>query len=401
MRGLLGHVSANLRDWRRWAAFVALLPGIVFDLAYLRADVAEPVTLPALIIDRSLQLAIVAAVACWLCLMMAGKRFSDLAGIVAAAVSAAVIVTVLISAVRAPRDLVVLTLAVLALLPSIVAGAYLVRRTPTPFGIKNGGVIFAAVWALALPLLQLWQSTSFASYTEQVSVSLTPTVEVLEANDHDYKVLVSLTTKNASTFRAFVLGSEVRLCWSSEQTDLDAMLRSDDEQFCRRWQPIGRRNWIDATSELTVSKTFEVPRAMDKMVVGARATYARGDRLRLVAGSEDDEPLPGCYGTSYRYQLEEESKYKAMSQLDKFVVYGDRDGNGSVEIFLQDEDHLGCDQSDPNDLFDYFSLGSMRVSIEDWLRAPDVPQPDAPQPPGTSDQPADPSPDQPEADKGW
>jgi hypothetical protein len=214
-------------------------------------------------------------------------------------VNAAVALTVLMSGLRGPRDDTVLAMSAIALLSAYVAGAYVVKRTPIPFGIKGSGVLVASLSALALPVLQLWQSTSFAAYTEQVSISLTPTVKVVNANDREFRVLVSLTAKNTSTFRAFMLASELRICWGHLDEDLGEVLSAHDPAVCQSWQPIGRRNWIDATSELTVSKTFVIPRDMDQVIVGARADYARGDRVRLVADSETEEAdHAGCKGAT-------------------------------------------------------------------------------------------------------
>ena len=366
--GLASDVGNRLKDGRRWLVLVALAPATALDLRYLSIPVADPTTFPALVIDRSLMLLIWIAFFGLLMVLVAPGGPAALWGVASTSISLAVAVAILIAATRPPRDPAGVVWAAVAAVGALLALRMLLMLYPNPFGLARPKLTLALITGLLLPLLQLWQTTSFAAYTSRVSLEIDPVVSIEDTSARDFRVNVAFTADNKQDVRALVLASDLKFCWWKPGEKIEYspdVLRNRSN--CIDWDPVAWRSWLDAKAPLTVSHEIVVPRSSPHVVVVARVQYARGDRLRDSGRSVTHPALAGCSGED-AYTLEEESRYKALAQPDKWLIYARPGHDRGVHIYVQSGREKSC-SAGPSRLYEHYGVSTTSVTRETWLAA--------------------------------
>ena len=345
-----------------------LVPALVLSYQYLTLDIVDPTTFASLVIDRGITVLIVLAFVAVLVNLFAPAPWHGYAGLVACGISILVACSVLLAGIRPPQDWTEFLLAVVALVFALLAGAFLIGTFGWPIHQARTTAALAAVVALLLPGLELWHTTSFSAFTNKASLTLTPSATVQSATKDRYRVQVSFTADNQSDVRVRVLASNMKICWwqpgQNKEFDTDP---DGDRDNCLGWRPVGWRSWIDGDSPLTVSRTIRVPRSSPQLIIRSSVTYARGDRLQLVDSDDaDSRKLPGCVGSADLYRLDEESRYKALAQQDKYLVYAVAGDSPNVRLFLESDEDLACN-SDTSRLEAYYGMSTTRVVNSFWL----------------------------------
>lgn len=363
-------LGARLRERRRWGALGLLVPTFALGVLFLREPVLDPLTLAAFVIDRVLQVGVLVALATAPLVLLGSTRLAVPAAAAGALVGFVLGASVLGAGLRPPRDVPVIALALVALVTSLALARRLWPLLPVAGRERRpAAVLIGALAASALPLLQLWNSSTFSTLRQDVSLSLAPDVTVQQGPtaDEQNRVRVSVTAANASAVRAVVIISDVDVCWWAPDDqpvyDTDQLSGAPN---CTSWRPVTSHSWIDAGAALENSRALVIPASAPRVVVVARAAYARGDRLVLVDGSEESlSSLDRCQDVT-RWTIREEARFRGLAQQQKYVLFGD-DGEGAgVDVFFTSEPVPSC-PDDSLELADHYGVTHVTVTWETWL----------------------------------
>jgi hypothetical protein len=371
----VGHtLGARLRERRRWGALGLLVPVYALGVLFLREPVLDPLTLAAFVIDRTLQVGVLAVLGAAPLVLLGPPRLAAVAAAGGALVGFGMSASVLGAGLRAPRDLLVLALAVVALIGSLVLARGLWPHLPAVGAERRPvAVLLGALAAGALPLLQLWNSSTFTTLRQNVSLSLAPEVTLQQGPtaDEQTRVRVAVTATNEGSVRAIVIISDVDVCWwgADEEPVYDTELLQDAAN-CTSWGPITSHSWIDAGAALENSRALGVPASSPRVVVIARAAYARGDRLALVRRSEQKIGTLGSCTDVRRWTIREEARFRGLAQQQKYVLFGDDGEGGGVDYYVTSEPDPTC-PDDSLELADYYGVTHVSVTWETWLAPED------------------------------
>ena len=370
--------SAEAQEPDRWKVLLyllCLLPVYVLGILFWRQQVDDPITLTAFLIDRLLQLGVVVAFGAAFVVVFRPERQGILAGFVIAFVGFGLSASVLGASFRPPRDIWIVLLALVTLFVSLMVGLRFWRLIPNDLRIQHpGAVLVGALAASALPALQLWNSTVFAAASQKVSLSLAPQVMFQEQppDSQQNRVRVAVTVTNPSSVRALVIISDIDVCWweadATPEYDTDKLMHVSN---CASWAPIARGSWIDAGAALENSMTLTMPADSPRVVVIARAAYARADRLVLVKDSENEMDRLGTCRDVTTWTIREEAKFRALAQQEKYLVFGDADSDGGTNYYFTSKDEFTC--PDSLELDDYYGVTQAKVNWEDWMVPPAEP----------------------------
>lgn len=370
----VGHtLRARSREPRRRTAVALLAPVYALGVLFLREPVLDPFTLAAFVIDRVLQGGVLAVLAVAPLVLLGSARLATPAAAGGALLGFGLSASVLGAGMRPPHDLPVLALALVALVTSLALARGLWPLLPVTGGEHRPvAVLLGALAAAALPLLQLWNSSTFSTLRQDVSLSLAPQVTVQEGPlaDEQTRVRASLTAANESSVRAVVIISDIDVCWwEADELPLYDTDELQEAPNCASWRPVNSHSWIDAGAALENSRALVVPASAPRVVVIARAAYARGDRLALVDGSETAiGTLDGCRDVT-RWAIREEARFRGLAQQQKYVLFAEGDGGGVSYYFTSEPDPTCPDDS--LELADYYGVTHVTVTWETWLAPAD------------------------------
>lgn len=172
-----GVLRDRLGEGRRWRAFALLVPVYGLGVMFLREPALDPYTLTAFVIDRLLQVGVLAVLAGIPVLLLGPERLAVAAAAASTIIGFGLSASVLGAGLNPPRDVPVLTLALVTLIASLVLARGLWPLLPVVQGERRpAAVLLGALAASTLPLLQLWNASTFTTLRQNVSLSLAPEV---------------------------------------------------------------------------------------------------------------------------------------------------------------------------------------------------------------------------------
>jgi hypothetical protein len=356
--------------WRRTAheralAVLAFIPAIVLATMFWIASAMDPLTAPALLIDRLLQFATLL----WIPLLFAvvgAKPRAALNAVMFIAITGMLLsLSVFVAGiVRPPRDTPVLILSGIAVLGS---GANLLRFGPrvtwlAPLTVKAA----VGILTVGVGLLEFWNAAVFLPSQTEASLQ----TKITTAFDAAGLGMLSTIVSNETDSRVLVLITRLDLCYWSARTRIQYP-PNGSELECQKYRPVDRQGWISSKSTLDWQVVLDPPEGAEKVSVRARTAFARGDRLRLSSISTKMQSLGTCVDIE-SVPIVEESRVKALAQEDKFLVYADRNGDGGVNYFFHSGELRDCTdetenivgRDDPQDLAPYFGVTEQTIVYE-------------------------------------
>lgn len=364
----MGVLAARLRDHRRRRVTLALVPAAVLGVLFWRQPVSDPVTLPSFVLDRLLGVAVALALPATVAVLLAPKAVAERLGLAAATVGVALGGSVLVAGTRPPRDLPMLGLALVALATSLGVAGYLARALGLGAGVGLRGVTLTALAALVVTALQFWHTTSFSALQERARLQVTTDLQeqAPRRGAAMHRVRVGMAAENQGAMRALVLGADVRICWWRPDQTVDySVKRTRAAPNCSTWSPLAFPSWMDPGAPVSLSTVLGVPASSPRIVVTARISYARGDRLALVRGSGREHGTVGGCPSLYTYRIAEEARFRALAQPDRLLGYHDAPGGGRNWLFSTTAEEPCRVATAP--LAEYFGVTETTVVDEHWL----------------------------------
>ncbi len=377
------------RSRRERAAFSLILavPGLVLALLFLAADSVQPLTAPALLIDRVLLAASVVAIAGTVgCVGLAvwpksadqkrGAAF-QFAPYVAMLALAAVVLSQ--SLARWPAEFWPMVLAGATVL---LAGSRVMALTSAVSWAKPAlSAILTALLASALPLFDAWHDSAFLPSQTEAAVTQVVDVSLVDAalDDGSRPLAVTYDITNDTEARVFIIISSLLVC---EGATCGAMSRCEAENTEGvHWlgPPIGERSWLSPESTLHWETTLTVPDATERVSVRARIAFTRGDRLRISPASEnegesraadpDEHPCPSepeACATAEAYTISPTSSLDALTHESGYLLYTDRDGDGGRNYFFGRGD-VTCPPAESDNEVQFYGATDQTIFTERWL----------------------------------
>jgi hypothetical protein len=356
---------ARLAPWRsRAVALLLMLPAGWLAVLFWRVDFVDPLTVSALVLDRTLEAATVFVLPpAALLTLLAPWTLARLGAAAGGAVSVLLGSSAALAALRPPFDLWPTLLAAVSLFAGVALLVWVLHRTVRP---KRLTVSLLAPLAL-LPGLQFWHATSFVPSRLTASVSVEPRVVVLglergaafqDADGESLRGVIEVAVRNNGDVGALVLASRVMTCFRSPYDPKD----SD----CVDSVILDELSQIGAKSTLIHHLGFRQPATRPLVRLDATVWYARTDRLRVARKKSAHDRHCGPVTT---YDLQDEARFKGVVQRDRRLVYaGDQSQAGYKAIYLTTAGEPPCEQSRYR-IDDYVGAAYVRVHREDWLRA--------------------------------
>jgi hypothetical protein len=363
-----------IKEKWRWAVFAAVAVASWVAVALWLAPVLDPPTVGAFLLDRLLQIAAVVAWVCAVLVLILKQVAAFRAALVACLCLTAVCLSILGGGLRPPRDVLVLSVTCVTLVVLACLTWWLWVHRPNEVSVGLPAVVAGALVGAALPLLQLWASTSFTFGAQHVSLEATvgTTVEGASEDGDVLYVAVAVTHTDPSKTRARVLLSQTTACWAQPGTSPERDVpKQRVSSSCTSWPAMRERGWIDAGTEQTSSRIIEVPANSPHLYVTTRAEYAREDRMQFV----DDSPVAtsdtvGECTDVERFLIRDDARFRAVAQQDKYLQYGVT-ADGGRRYWLVWGDDPPCPAPTSTDLAGYYATTSLTVNAEAWLSGPD------------------------------
>ncbi len=350
-------------------ALVLVAPAALLAIMFWRQDSIDPLTAPALLIDRSLQFLSIFAVGLILVIILRAGASARHASTATAAIGVIFGTTVLLSGiVRPPTVWGVMSLAA----ASIVAGLVTLirnRASILDLGRNVNGAIAVAV-AVGIPLLQFWNGSAFLPARTEAAVNQDVKVSVDDVVDDQFRVRIQFDALNDGDARVQVIITAMTICWWTPVEEVSWDLEElRDRDNCRVERPLSSLAWIPPKSNVDWSRSLTVPAANPRLTVVSRIAYARGDRLRVTQDRTTHRELGECQAVEI-IRLEDESKVRALTQPDRFLVFADFDRDGGINYYFDADSVDGCPPADTTRLGEYFGATDLRETGDFWLVAP-------------------------------
>jgi hypothetical protein len=306
------------------------------------------------------------------CILLAPSVIAEISSTVAAVAGVLFSLTLLLAVIFNVRRDVRVGVVVFAALVACLINLRLGWRAWRPAIPRTRTVVVSVLGIAALPLLQFWQSTAFLPSQKVAGLMATTLdMQVQDATDTTLRSAASVVTENTSDVRVLVIISNLLVCeWHpGDKTDYSpGELRRRPN--CHQYRPVGNLSWIDPKVKVPYRIAVETSRDRPLVSLTYRIAYARGDRLRA-AGSRRNlttEELESSCVNGYVIRLADESRYRALVQQNRYLIYG-MDSSGGTDYYLTSEGAVRC-PSKSGDLDDYFGVTEMTAIWQGWLSPP-------------------------------
>lgn len=357
----------RLQEGDRWQVLGGLLPAFALSIIFWKTPAIDPLTAPALLLDRTLQVATLGFAPATAAVMLAPAVPALYAALYASVVGVALGSSVALTGlVRPQADWAMVALAAVAAATS----AWVLWK----FGLRltwlqsAGAKLLAVLLAAAVPLLQFWNGAAFLPGRTEANLTQTVTVEFRD----DSRGVLQYTAANDTDARVLVIISQLIVCrWEADEPVTYDIPTIRDAPNCEQYRPVRERSWIAAESELDWQAAVDVPADTPKFTVLARIAYARGDRLRT---DDEEEPLGdvGRCADVVAVRLLEESRVKGVAQPEKYLVYADLDRDRGRNYFYDFGPSVDCPGEGADQLNDYFGTTEATLIFESWAGANDA-----------------------------
>lgn len=368
---------------RRIGTALLLAPACYLAVRFFQQQPVEPLTFSSLVIDRILEVTVLAAAPCLLGVLVLYPAAARIAALAAALVAIALSLTIILAGLlRSGADLAVVAGALVALAGST---AVLVWRGRHIGRIRNAPLaIGAGVLAASLPLLQFLHASAFLPSQTDVAVGQEVSAEVKHEADAELTTEVSYKLTNETDKRVLVIGSRLEVCYSGEVERAEPSRDMEDTCFTR-YDPVAAQAYLAANSSLTWRTIVAVPNNQRALRLEAYVVFARGDRLRFHAAAEEIGDLDSCADVRI-IKADEESRYKGLAQRDKYLVYSDSIRLDRTHYHIQFDRPQSCwwgqvgDSTSADPAAEEMSLTSYYGVTESyqiqhyWLSSPEPPE---------------------------
>ncbi len=361
----------HLTDPHRYATLIAAVPIGVLAALFWGQRAIDPLTAPALLLDRSLQLLTLGLVVAALLVLARDARIAIGAvcylGAVGFLLGASVALTGLI---RGPADVRAVALGVLCAAIGATLAIRFGLRLPGTRSVATRGAI--ALVAAAVPLLQFWNGAAFLPGRTEATLTQRMTIKVAARVAHQTRVNLDYTATNPTDARVLVIISRLTVCWwTADEQPVYDNAEVMNRPNCRWYRPIGDHSWLSPKTPLIGSHAFAIPAGHPHVTAIARIAYARGDRLRLDEASGAPRPAVegNCFSTT-PIHLEEESRVKSLAQRPKYLVYYRRFQDGGTGYYFARGSTSRCPQrvsGGPSRLAEYFGVTDGREVLDFWM----------------------------------
>ena len=360
---------STLKEGRRWAALGLAVPIWVLAVFFWSQDAIDPLTAPALLLDRSLQVLTLGFIPTAALVLFAPARPALYAVTFTAAVGLMLGGAVALSGViRSPHQWLAVGLAVLALVCGFVLVVRYSARLPELRSVPGGAVAF--LLASAIPALELLNNAAFLPSRTEPTLGQEVTVSVAAATADAFRTDIDFEVTNPTDVRILVLVTRMDVCWwSADEEPVFDTAALEDRANCTYSRPIKAESWVSPESSARNSRAVTVPRDHPRITVIARLAMARGDRVR----TSDDEEKPGPIGPCRHVRtvrLEEESRVKSLAEPPKYLVYADFNGDGGLNFDFDTGPEIDCPPKDSSGLREYFGVTHTSQVREIWLTPP-------------------------------
>ena len=351
---------------RRVVVIVCLVPSFFLGWRFWCSPAMDPLTAPALLLDRGLQLAILgwipAVIVIGTCRPVPAGYAAGYASIVGVVLALSVDMSALI---RPPADRMVVGVATVSLFLSAGVFIWLVWTDEILLPKLTGETakIGAAVLGSAVALLGWWNQASFLPGRTEAKLTQAITAEVSDVP----RGILRYTATNPTDSRVLVVRHELIACWwKSGEKMVWAIPKMRERSNCRQFIPIQRSNWIAGNSTYTWQTTMSIPADAAQIVVLSRISIARGDRLRVSRDVSTGGPkMKGC-GPDDQVDIVDESRLKSLAQEDKYVVY-DQTVRSSDGFYLASDPVSDCLGDDPYRLAEYYGVSTHQTLYQTWV----------------------------------
>ena len=349
----------------RIVALLLLIPACWLAYLFWRVPVADPLTISALLLDRTLQ------VCTFLLLPPAGAGvllapwpFAQAAAAAGGTVSVLLGGSVALAGTRPPADPLPTGLAILCILTGTVLLVWVFHRV---LRTTRWRISLLAPLAL-LPAVQFWHATSFVPARLTTSMSIEPRVTVQHADANDRFFAVEVQLRNNGDVATLVLAAEVIICFRSTNQNLSYDVRTlYGDGACRTSAIVDELSQVDARSSVTYHRSFTTrDRPLVQLV--ARVRYARADRLRVDESSRTGPELKvGCLGGVTTYRIRDDARFKGVAQRERILVYDEGTGPEENAFYVTTSGAPLCAKPPQYDIGENLGTVYLRVNREDWL----------------------------------
>jgi hypothetical protein len=350
----------------RIVALLLLIPACWLAYLFWRVPVADPLTISALLLDRTLQV-------CTFLLLPpvgAGVLLAPWPAAQAAAATGGIVSVLLggsvaLAGTRPPADPLPTGLAVLC----IVTGAALLVWVFHPVILTTRWKVSLLAPLALLPAVQFWHATSFVPARLTTSMSIDPRVTVQHADAEDRFLVVEVQLRNNGDADTLVLAAEVIVCFRPSTNQLLTYDTSTlyGDGGCRTSNIVDRLSQVDAKTSVTYHQSVIAPRDLPRVQLVARVWYARADRMRVDESSKTGPELKvGCLGEVMTYRIRDDARFKGVAQRERILVYDEGSGPERNAFYLTTKGAPPC--AKPRyDIAENLGTAYLRVNREDWL----------------------------------
>jgi len=352
---------------RRIVALLLLIPACWLAYLFWRVPVADPLTISALLVDRTLQ------VCTFLLLPPAGAGvllapwpFARAAAATGGTVSVLLGGSVALAGTRPPADPLPTGLAIVC----IVTGAALLTWIFHPVILTTRWKVSLLAPLALLPAVQFWHATSFVPARLTTSMSIDPRVTVQHADAKHRLGTVEVQLRNNGDVATLVLAAEVIVCLRPTiHPTLDYHVSTlYGDGACGTSRIVADLSQVDAKSSVTYHRSFIARRDTPLVQLVARVWYARADRLRVDESSRTGPDLKaGCLGGVTTWRIRDDARFKGVAQRQRILVFDQGNGPKENEFYETTSGAPLCASPPRYDIGDNLGTAYKRVDREDWL----------------------------------
>jgi hypothetical protein len=309
-----------------------MVPNLILSILYLREDVADPLTISALLVDRVLQIttAFVFPISL-LVVLIAPVRIARVGAVVGSICSALLGGSATVSALRPPREIFTTILAIVCLAIGLTLLGWLTRNVLLPLRWRRVALI--GILVALLPFIQFWHETSFVPARLNTSLSMTPIDITLDSEtESNRRVTLQFELVNGSGIDAVILASQVMWCFRAPDAGLSRMDELYNDPQCRWAGLIDETSVIGGKTSFSYHQAFSGPKDLPLLQLYVQVWYARGDRLRIGPEVQVDSSAIACSADHFAtYQILDEAKFKGLVQKERYITFESSLGKTSSE----------------------------------------------------------------------
>jgi hypothetical protein len=362
---------------------VVVSPVVLLAVLFWQVPVDDPLDISALLLDRSLEVGTAILLPIGILLAVFGPwPIARIAAVICGLVGVLCGGSALLAAVRPPVE----PIPTIAAAASVVAGATLMIWV---LHVRLSAAKWKAASLLAIPLallpaLQFWHATSFvpSRLNNSMTVTATPSVQGVfhraNAKSTVLRGVLTVQLRNQGDVGALILASEVTLCFRQDDVNLEYDIEKlYHDKYCTTDVILEHTSKVDAKSTWTYHSAFTTTPDRPLAQVVAHVWYARNDRIRIgpeILRKPESRPpsedlRTGCKGSTTRYRLIDDARFKGVVARHRYLTYDDRGGSGDAYFFLTTEGEPLCLQS-RYDLDRQLGTTDVVIHTEDWLQVP-------------------------------